>query len=868
MNYSKGGFQQAGESTPAMKGHEKHSDMRNVQNLEVVINEGLRVALLEETPDRSLEVLLEHLGKALDGERTYIFEQNESGGDDNTYEWVAGGVEPEKENLQNVPREVCAIWYRNFTIGKHIVIGDLEDIRDTDPLQYENLKRQNIHSLVVVPLYDGKKIIGFYGVDNPPAKSLEYASNMLQTAAYFIVSSLKRRNLFRELQKRSYNVLHALSVDYIGIYQVNFDTGQCEIYRDSKPMGMDWAADFEDGYQAAMERYISQYVVPRDQERLRAVTKKDYVLAQLRTKKKFYVRYQVKDSSYGLKHLEIHFSATEKTNEENCAIFAQRNVNAVVEQEEKYKLEARQSLEDILEGARTGIWTIELEEGCPPRMYPDRTMQILLGVSDEIGPEECYRHWFENIEPDYVEMVQEAVQEILETGRSEVIYPWNHPKLGKIYVRCGGVLDKTFKKPGACLNGYHQDITETMVTRKKQEQAIMELLEKVRRANSAKSEFISHMSHDLRTPINGILGMLAIIEKSPDDPERQRECRKKIRVSTEHLLSLVKDVLQVSKLESGRPATVEEPFDLHDTLEDCITILSTQAEEKGIRLVLEEVDLQHSKLIGNSLYLKQILMNTIDNALKYNRPHGSVFVQVTETSFRNGIASYRFVIEDTGIGIGDDFKKHIFEPFTQEHPDARTHYNGVGLGMSIVKQLVDQMKGNIEVDSQLGKGSVFQITLPMQVDGAWSTQPVDEDRNIQSNIAGMQVLLVEDNEINCEIVEFMLKEAGADVVTANDGKAAVEAFAASQPGTFGCVLMDLMMPVMSGYEATRVIRGLDRSDAKNVPIIALSANAFEEDVAMAKDAGMNEHLAKPVDIRKMFKVMSRFRYCQEKQTAL
>lgn len=868
MNYSKGGFQQAGESTPAMKGHEKHIDMRNVQNLEVVINEGLRVALLEETPDRSLEVLLEHLGKALDGERTYIFEQNESGGDDNTYEWVAGGVEPEKENLQNVPREVCAIWYRNFTIGKHIVIGDLEDIRDTDPLQYENLKRQNIHSLVVVPLYDGKKIIGFYGVDNPPAKSLEYASNMLQTAAYFIVSSLKRRNLFRELQKRSYNVLHALSVDYIGIYQVNFDTGQCEIYRDSKPMGMDWAADFEDGYQSAMERYISQYVVPRDQERLRAVTKKDYVLAQLRTKKKFYVRYQVKDSSYGLKHLEIHFSATEKTNEENCAIFAQRNVNAVVEQEEKYKLEARQSLEDILEGARTGIWTIELEEGCPPRMYPDRTMQILLGVSDEIGPEECYRHWFENIEPDYVEMVQEAVQEILETGRSEVIYPWNHPKLGKIYVRCGGVLDKTFKKPGACLNGYHQDITETMVTRKKQEQAIMELLEKVRRANSAKSEFISHMSHDLRTPINGILGMLAIIEKSPDDPERQRECRKKIRVSTEHLLSLVKDVLQVSKLESGRPATVEEPFDLHDTLEDCITILSTQAEEKGIRLVLEEVDLQHSKLIGNSLYLKQILMNTIDNALKYNRPHGSVFVQVTETSFRNGVASYRFVIEDTGIGIGDDFKKHIFEPFTQEHPDARTHYNGVGLGMSIVKQLVDQMKGNIEVDSQLGKGSVFQITLPMQVDGAWSTQPVDEDRNIQSNIAGMQVLLVEDNEINCEIVEFMLKEAGADVVTANDGKAAVEAFAASQPGTFGCVLMDLMMPVMSGYEATRVIRGLDRSDAKTVPIIALSANAFEEDVAMAKDAGMNEHLAKPVDIRKMFKVMSRFRACQEKQTAL
>ena len=858
MDYSRE-LQGTGENAPAAAGRGQHSDIQSVQNLESIINEGLRVALLEETPDQSLDVLLEHLGKALNGERTYIFEQNESGGDDNTYEWTADGVKPEKENLQNVPPEVCASWYRKFGIGKHIVIESLEDIRETNPLQYENLKRQSIHSLVVIPLYDGKKLIGFYGVDNPPVNSLEYASNMLQTAAYFIVSSLKRRNLVRELQKRSYNVLHSLSVDYLGIYQVNLDTGECEIYRDSERMSMDWAIHFKDGYQTAMERYISQYVVPRDQERLRAVTKKDYLLAQLRSRQKFYVRYQVNDSFYGLKHLELHFSATKKTEEEHCVIFAQRDVNAVVEQEEKYKLKARQSLEDILEGARTGIWTIELEEGCQPRMYTDRTMRLLLGVPDDIQPEECYKHWFENIVPDYVEMVKESVAEILETGRSEVIYPWNHPKLGKIYVRCGGVPDKTFKKPGACLNGYHQDITEIMVTRKKQEQAIMELLEKVRRANSAKSEFLSHMSHDLRTPINGILGMLDIIDKCPDDLQQQRKCLDKIRVSTEHLLSLVNDVLQVSKLESGRPTVVREPFDLRDALENCITILSPQAEKEGIQLVLEEPRLQHNRLIGNPLHLKQILMNIVDNALKYNRPHGSVFIRVKETACQGGTADYQFVIEDTGIGIGEDFQNHIFEPFTQEHQDARTHYSGVGLGMSIVKKLVDQMKGAIEIDSQVGRGSVFQVTLPIQIDGAQNTRPVDEEQNTQSNIAGMRILLVEDNEINCEIMEFMLKEADAKVVTANDGKAAVDAFTAADPGTFDCVLMDLMMPVMSGYEAARVIRGLNRTDAKSVPIIALSANAFEEDVAMAKAAGMNEHLAKPVDIKKMFQVMSRLK---------
>ena len=716
----------AGEGAATAEAQEHHSGMRSVQNLEAVINEGLRAALLEETPDQSLVVLLEHLGKALNGERTYIFEQNESGCDDNTYEWVADGVEPEQENLQNVPPEVCASWYRNFSVGGHIVIKNVEDIRETEPLQYENLKRQGIRSLVVVPLYDGERIVGFYGVDNPPVKSLAYASNMLQTAAYFIVSSLKRRDLFRALQKRSY-------------------------------------------------------------------------------------------------------------------------------------LEGRQSLEGILEGARTGIWTIELEEGCPPRMYADRTMRILLGVPDGIGPEECYRHWFERIEPDYVAMVQDAVREILKSGRSEVIYPWDHPELGKIYVRCGGVPDGTFQKPGACLNGYHQDITETMVTRKRQEQSIMELLDRVRHANSVKSEFLSHMSHDLRTPINGILGMLAILEKSQDDPVRQRDCREKIRVSAEHLLSLVNDVLQMSRLESSRPAALEEPFDLRAVLEDCIAILSPLAQERDVLLELDTSALRHRRVIGDPLYLKQILLSVIDNALKYNRPHGSVFVRAEETAFREGTADCRFVIEDTGIGIGEDFKEHIFEPFTQEHQDARTNYSGTGLGLSIVKRLVDQLEGTVEVDSRTGKGSVVQIALPLRVDRAPGPRAEQADREERVDIAGMHVLLVEDNEINCEIVEFMLRDAGAQVVTANDGKAAVDAFEASDPGRFDCILMDLMMPVMSGYEAARVIRGLGRADAGTVPIIALSANAFAEDVALAKDAGMNEHLAKPVDVQRMFQLMSRLR---------
>ena len=836
--------------------HEQQRSMvQNVQNLEAIINEGLRVALLEETPDQSLEVLLAYLGKALSGERTYIFERNSSGGDDNTYEWVAPGVRPEKVNLQNVPPEVCASWYRNFSIGGHIVINDLEDIRQSDPLQYENLKQQDIHSLVVVPLFDDNRIIGFYGVDNPPVKALGYTSNMLQTAAYFIVSSLRRRNLVRELEKRSHNVLYALNVDYISIYQVDFLTDTCQIYRENEFQGKEQPFSFADSYQGAMDQYISRYVIQQDQERLRVVTRKEYILSQLKNKKKYYVRYQVKDNLPGLKNMEIHFSVTGKEAEEESAIFAFRDVNAVVEQEERYRLEARQSMEDILEGARTGIWTIELEEGCEPRMYADRTMRMLLEVPEDVEPEACYRHWYENIDPDYTEMVREAVREILESGRSEVVYPWNHPTLGKIYVRCGGIPDKKFKKPGACLNGYHQDITDIMVTRKKQEQAIMELLEKVRRANSAKSEFLSHMSHDLRTPINGILGMLTIMEHTGEEPGKQKECLEKIRVSTEHLLALVNDVLQVSRLESGRPAGVEESFELRDTLEQCMMIMSPHAEAAGIRLVLEEVSLRHGRLVGNPLQLRQILTSLIDNAVKYTRPGGSAFLQVKEISAENGSATYEFVVRDTGIGIGEDFKEHIFEPFTQENPGARTSYTGAGLGLSIVKKLADQMGGAVEVESRIGEGSLFRVTLSIPLDTKETAEPDDRRADERADISGMRVLLVEDNEVNCEIVEFVLKQAGASVVTANDGKAAVDAFQSSAHGAFDCILMDLMMPVMSGFEATRTIRSLDRPDAGCVPIIALSANAFEEDIAMAKDAGMNEHLTKPVDMDKMFRVM-------------
>lgn len=655
-------------------------------------------------------------------------------------------------------------------------------------------------------------------------------------------------------------ILHSLTADYVGIFRADFETDQCEIYKavdrlQDKTTGN---IQFEEGYQSAIEKYISLYVDEKDQKYVRDMTEKNHVLEMLQKKEKYYIRYRVKKNPQQVENFEIFFARPAQVSENQIVIFGFRNVDSIVQKEESYRQETVRDIEEVLAGSRTGIWTIELEDGCEPRMYGDKTMQMLLGTNGEETPENCYRLWFENIEPEYVGIVQETVQEIIKTGRSEVTYPWNHPTMGKIYVRCGGLIGK-FEKSGVRIKGYHQDITETVITKQKQDQVILEALVEAKRANRAKSEFLSHMSHDIRTPINGILGMLTIADKNQDDMEKQRECREKIRVSAEHLLSLINDVLDISKLESGAFSFAEEAFDICEVLENCISILRPQAEEQGIHLEERKINLCHTSLVGSPLHIRQILINIIGNAIKYNQPRGSIFVSTEEVSSEEGFARYQFIVRDTGIGMSEDFLKYIFEPFTQENDDARTSFKGAGLGMSITKKLVDQMGGTIEVESRLEEGSTFKVTLPIKINEEQGQQTTEQEEDIPVNISGMKVLLVEDNAINCEIVQYMLEDAGAVVVIAENGKVAVDTFTAAEYGAFDCILMDVMMPVMNGLDATRAIRNLDRPDAESVPIIGLSANAFEEDVVKAREAGMNEHLTKPVDMEKMFKVMWRLR---------
>lgn len=380
------------------------------------------------------------------------------------------------------------------------------------------------------------------------------------------------------------------------------------------------------------------------------------------------------------------------------------------------------------------------------------------------------------------------------------------------------------------------------------------------RANQAKTEFLSHMSHDIRTPINGIMGMLNIAEKNPEDMERQQDCREKIKTSAEHLLSLINDVLDISKLEKGNVEFAKEHFHLSELLHSCSVIVGGQAAERNVTLIMDYTkagQLPHDYFVGSPLHIKQILINIAGNAVKYNKPMGSVTFKCYETAAENGIAQICFEISDTGIGMSREYLKHIFEPFTQEEAGARTSYQGSGLGMTITKNLIDKMGGDIEIQSEPGKGSVFTVVLPLEIARPQEIEEEDQEGKT-ADITGRRALIVDDIELNLEIAQFMLMEMGLETVTAANGQEAVDMFCQSDPFTYHIIFMDVMMPVMDGYEAVRTIRGLDRPDAASVPIVAMTANAFAEDVKAAKDAGMDEHIAKPLEPEVVKRVLGKW----------
>ena len=383
---------------------------------------------------------------------------------------------------------------------------------------------------------------------------------------------------------------------------------------------------------------------------------------------------------------------------------------------------------------------------------------------------------------------------------------------------------------------------------------------KAEATNEAKTEFLQRMSHDIRTPINGIRGLVNIADHYADDMEKQTEYRTKVKEASNLLLELVNDVLDMSKLESGEIVLEEIPFNLSSISREVFVVIEQMAAEQNIQIAWEKKEITHRDLIGSPGYVKRVMMNILSNAVKYNRENGQIYISCVEIpSEQPEMTTMEFVCRDTGIGMTEEFQKCVFEPFAQEHAGSRTKFAGTGLGMAIAKNLIEKMGGTITFESEKGVGTTFVIRVPFKIN--LDVDKREELKEVsEKSIKGMHILLAEDNELNMEIAEFVLQNEGAEVTKAWNGQEAVELFRNSEPGEFDVILIDIMMPVMNGYEAAKKIRSLDREDAKTIPIIAMTANAFTEDRIRAREAGMDEHVAKPVDAELLIKVIHKLVY--------
>ena len=654
------------------------------------------------------------------------------------------------------------------------------------------------------------------------------------------------KNVHRRLELES-DILNALCASYRALYRVNLDTDTAEPYAISAKMRTEVALSMEPRlpYSLAIERYITRFVQPTDQNRLRVQTSAVAILARLADEDSFTLRYRVQPNPSKQQYFNLYVA---RTGTPHVVVIGFRNIDRPLESVEKGQYE----LEQTLAAARIGLFRLELEEDCPPRLFANDTMCGLLGIEpDTLTPEQAFAYWQSRVDPAYLDTAQAGVDAILKTGIGEVNYPWNHPKLGVIYIRCGGVPDQNFDRPGSAIKGYHQDITDTVITRKKQEEELAQVnvqlqraVEDANRAMAAKSEFLSRMSHDIRTPINAILGMLDIAEKYHGDYARLDDCTHKIRSAANHLLSLVNDVLDMNRLENGQAKLVEAPADLNELVHDCVIMTQTQAERDGLTMTVDHITVEHNRVRCYALQLRQILINLLSNAVKYNRPGGNITLRADELYCTGKTVTVQYTVRDTGIGMSEEFQHHIFEPFTQENPGARTKYTGSGLGLSIVRDLVEQMGGTIQLESLLGEGSLFIVTLSFALD----TAPAADTpaKAPAADLQGMRVLVAEDNALNMEITQFMLDELHVAYECAENGAEALCLYKNAPAGHFDAILMDMMMPVMDGTAAAAAIRALPREDAADIPIIALTANVCADVSADAAYTDMNDCLFKPV----------------------
>lgn len=835
----------------------------------------------EEEIRKFIPDLLKYTGIYSDAERVYIFELNH---DLNcyttTYEWCDV---PFADNIVHIDVKDMPVWHNTFLCGDSIVIERLEEVKDTMPLEYNFLKPKNINTLIIVPLFANNQLSGFIGLDDPKLVDADLSIAILSNAGGHLASALNNIRMFNELNdkqrvlesnlielQKEKKILEGLCIDYSSFYLCDLKNDVVETLKQTNGSNGSNVDQLACGYSFKIKYYYDNYVIKESAPDFLEKLNKDYLIAYLKQHKRFAYRYQGKRNKLGYEYFEVQIICLDTgIKDEYKVIMGFRVIDDIVKED----VAKQKQLEGMLDELRLNN---EIISAISKMYWLIYSLDLINDTYDEVSSkEENYRltgksgktsvQFFNACKLFVDEEYQESMHAFLDTStlqdrlkdREEVTTEYKS-KTGVWHT--ARFIVKTRDKDGKVTNVLYvaKDINDQKKNEFEKNEELKHLAIEAHKANIAKTDFLRRMSHDVRTPINGILGCIDIADRYPNDLDKQKEARTKVKTASGYLLNLVNDILDMNKLESGKIELQEVPFKLSKVIEDTNSIIKVQAKEAGLSYEMIESIIEHDDLIGSPLHLQQILMNIAGNAVKYNKEHGTIAVSTREIGSDNTYAEFELTCKDTGIGMSDEFQKTIFEPFAQENNSARTKYAGTGLGLSIAKKLIELQGGTLEFKSERDKGTEFVIRLSFKL-GEKSDEEVNDNHN--ASLKGLRVLLAEDNELNMDIASFLLEDEGIEVIKAWNGKEALDMFTESNVDYYDAILMDLMMPVMDGLEATKKIRALNRIDAKRVPIFALTANAFIDDIQRSLDAGMNEHFSKPLQIDKVIKTLGK--YCRK-----
>ena len=806
--------------------------------------------------------ILKSVGKYTAADRAYIFEWNSEKKESfkNTFEWCASGIKPQIQNLQEVPVCLMQNWVETFIQKKNIIIYDLEEIAEETPQEYEILKPQNIHSLIAVPIYTNHKFIGFIGLDNPDLNQDRMSMNLLSDVGCHLGSVRENLRMMRELMIKN-RILSGLSRDYMTAFVLNLDTDEYEFVFNQETNHAQKHEEFK-AFSDYVDAYASAFALPEFRAVMRRELDRNMIKKHFETEDEYHVSFETLPNAAGLSCFQAHI-VKEYEEGSHFAFLGFRSIDEIVQKERFYKdalQKVNQALQhqlDMITSALPGGVKISNDDPEYSFKYVSEHFAQMLGYDT---PEELMEASGGTIadlaHPDDLEQgIVQALEQYNKADHYEITYRMKCKNGSWKYIEDRG---HKICKPDGVIEHWNLILDQNELVEK------TIALESEKKANQSKSDFLSRMSHDMRTPLNGIIGLMDICMKHPEDRTLVDSSRLKARVAADHLLSLINDTLELSKLENEEAKLAKENFYLPKLLHEVETIAQMRADEEciTIRFMDDPYSIPYPNLIGSSLHVKQIFLNLITNSIKYNRKNGSVDCCLKEEKESDERVLVDVTIKDTGIGMSEDFLKNIFQPFVQADQGARSQYKGTGLGMAIVKELLDRMGGTIEIDSVENQGTSIHVVIPFEI----AEEPADVQEMSElpkENLSGCRILLAEDNELNREIAVFLLKDEGISVTEAEDGRQALECFLKMPDGYYDAVLMDIMMPVMDGYQTAIAIRGSGKKDAEMIPIIAMTANAFAEDKRKTMEAGMNAHLSKPLNVPELMDTIRKF--CAGKQ---